>query len=89
MGFYWILGDILPEFAETFAVHHLNFREAPLPNFAQIARFQLESAREPSFDELHCFFDRHGIMHSNKRVEVIGHDYEIQEFELQLSNQGA
>ncbi len=69
---------------EAFWIEYLIFGKPALPHFSQVSEFLCQAMRESALDELHGLFDRHSVSNAQQKMYMVGHDYEIMEFELCL-----
>jgi len=67
-------------------VHDLHFGESPLPDLALESKLMRQPIRETPFDKLHDFLYGHVPANFDQEMDVVGHDYEIAQFELSLGD---
>ena len=81
-----VLSNVLPVSQEALLIVSPRLGKAALPDFSQILAFPLQAIREPAFDELHGFFNRHISLNRQENMRMIGHDHEIVQKEFPLRN---
>jgi hypothetical protein len=77
--------NVLPMFFEIFTFPNPVIREASLPNFFVLTKFDSEGVRVAALDELHGTLECHIFSRGKQQMNMLGHYHKSMKLELSLT----